>query len=391
MSQQQRRRLPPGAKWITLPSGARRVELVIDVGDDPATGQRRQARRRLKTVEEAIEAHAEIRKQARTGSYSPRSTLTVGALCQEWLSGRRLRKGTLANYRNSLKPVIAAYSALPARALTKRHINDLVIALQAGELQRADGRRRRPWKPASVNLMLKVLGMVLDDAQRQHYVPGNVAGLVDRVPETKTTADTYTDREVRKVLAKAKTDRLEHAWHLALSGLRRGEVCGLQWPDVDLLVEKELTIRRARVSVDGQVIIEQPKTEAGNRTLPLTSDLVAVLKRAKRRQAAERLKAGPRYVDSGYLICDELGRPLHPETVSDYWDQLTVAAGVRRIRLHNARHTCGTLMHLQGVPAAVIAAWLGHANSAFTMRTYVHSQNPALKAAAEILNRATGV
>ncbi|GAB2652631.1 hypothetical protein GCM10027088_33360 [Nocardia goodfellowii] len=64
---------------------------------------------------------------------------------------------------------------------------------------------------------------------------------------------------------------------------------------------------------------------------------------------------------------------------------LTKAAGVRRIRLHDARHTCGTLMHLQGVPIAVIAEWLGHADSAFTMRTYVHSQNDALASAAGTL------
>jgi integrase len=97
------------------------------------------------------------------------------------------------------------------------------------------------------------------------------------------------------------------------------------------------------------------------------------------------------YVDSGLLVCNEIGEPLHPDTVSDYWDRLTIAAGVRRIRLHDARHTCGTLMHLQGVPTAVIAAWLGHADASFTMRTYVHSQDDALSEAAQILGSVTGL
>ena len=83
------RRLPSGAKWITLPSGARRVELVLDVGEDPATGQRRQIRRRFKTVEEAIEAQAEILKQAREGSYVSRANLTIEQACADWLAGRR--------------------------------------------------------------------------------------------------------------------------------------------------------------------------------------------------------------------------------------------------------------------------------------------------------------
>jgi integrase len=166
------------------------------------------------------------------------------------------------------------------------------------------------------------------------------------------------DLEVRTVLAAARDDRLEHAWHLALSGLRRGEVCGLRWTDVDLRV-RTLTIVENPVTVDGAALTSEPKTEAGKRTLPLTEPLVKVLRRAKRRQAAEQLKAGSLHVDTGYLVVDEIGRRLHPDTVSDRWNQLVAAADVRRISLHDARHTCGTLMHVEGVPTAVIArlAW----------------------------------
>jgi integrase len=134
-----------------------------------------------------------------------------------------------------------------------------------------------------------------------------------------------------------------------------------------------------RVTVDGAAVTSEPKTEAGKRTLPLTEPLVKVLRRSKRRRAAKQLEAGSLYVDAGYLVVNEVGERLHPDTVSDQWDQLATAARVRRIRLHDARHTCRTLMHLEGVPIAVIAAWLGHASPAFTMRTYVHS--PARRAA----------
>ena len=218
----------------------------------------------------------------------------------------------------------------------------------------------------------------------------NVAKLVDRVPGDTAKRPTYRPAEVRKVLARARTDRLEHAWHLALSGLRRGEACGLTWPDIDLSA-RTVTIRRTRVVVDGRAEDSAPKSEASKRTLPLTPELVKVLRRAKRRQAAERLAAGGSYADSGFLVCNEVGEPLHPDTVSDYWDRLTVSAGVRRIRLHDARHTCGTLMHLQGVPTAVVAAWLGHADASFTMRTYVHSQDDALIDAAKTLGSVTGL
>lgn len=100
---------------------------------------------------------------------------------------------------------------------------------------------------------------------------------------------------------------------------------------------------------------------------------------------------GRAYRESGYAVVNEIGEALHPDTLSDRWSSLLAAAKVRRIRLHDARHTCGTLMHLQGVPIAVIAAWLGHADAAFTMRTYVHSQDEAPRNAAVVLGDVTGL
>jgi len=387
-----RRRLPPGARWITLPSGQRRVELVVDLGENPATGQRRQTRRRFKTADEAIAEYAKIKQRTREGTFVGRSGVTVDEVCRDWLAARRsVRPSTLAGYRDVLKPVRAAYGALPVQRLTKRHIDDLIPQLLAGTLKRANGRKRRPWGGRTTNLMLFTLGKVLDDAMRQGLVTRNVAALVDRLPQAKTEMLTYTKPEVRKVLEAARTDRLEAAWHLSLSGLRRGEVCGLRLDrDVDLAA-KTLTITETYLVIEGEAIVGEPKTERGKRTLPLSPQLVKVLRRAKRRRAAEQLAVGAAYRDTGYLVVDELGERLHPEVVSDRWDRLVESAGVRRIRLHDARHTCGTLMHLEGVPTAVVSAWLGHSNSAFTMRTYVHSQDPALRAAADVLGTVTSV
>jgi integrase len=93
------------------------------------------------------------------------------------------------------------------------------------------------------------------------------------------------------------------------------------------------------------------------------------------------------YERSGYVVVDPLGRRYHPDTVSDYWAAACAKAGVKRIRLHDARHTCGTLMHLEhNVPVAIISAWLGHADTAFTMRTYVHNQPEKLALAAESIS-----
>jgi integrase len=249
--------------------------------------------------------------------------------------------------------------------------------LRAGTVARSDGKPRRPWKPRTINLLLFVLGDVLDDAMKQGLISRNVAGLIDRLPQARHEMQTFTPAEVRKVLAVARDDRFELAWHLALYGLRRGEICGLTWTDIDLKA-RTLTVRAARVSIDGEAVVSSPKTDRGRRTLPLSDALAKTLRKARRQRAAEQLAAGSLWHGSEYLITNEIGEPLHPDSLTDRWETLVRSAGVRRIRLHDARHTAGTLMHLEGVPIAVISAWLGHADAAFTMRTYVHSQNDAL-------------
>jgi integrase len=370
--------MPPGARWVDLPSGARRVELVTETGTDPRTGRRRQTRRRFRTVKEASDAYLEIAAAARLGRYVARSSVTVKELSDDWIASRHgLRATTVAGYRQVLKPAVDAFGNLPASRLEKRHVVYLVKELQRGFGSRADGKPRKPWRPRSLNLMLFVLGSVLGDAVAQGVLTRNVVALVDRVPSQRKEMATFTEDEVRLLLKSVFDTEMEHVWHLALYGLRRGELAGLRWEDVDD-VEGVLQICRTRVAVDGHAQISLPKTATSGRTLPVSSDLRAVLARARARQARDAELAGAAYAASGFVAVDKLGGALHPETLSDRWDHALAAAGVRRIRLHDARHTCGTLLHLQGVPVALISAWLGHADAAFTMKVYVHSQPDVL-------------
>jgi integrase len=196
---------------------------------------------------------------------------------------------------------------------------------------------------------------------------------------------TYTPGEIQVVLRAADNDRNGHLWYLALSGLRRGEIAGLRWDDIDFDAAT-ITVARNRVQAGAGTVVENdPKTLSSRRTLPLDEGLIGVLKRASARHAEERLKLGEAHADSGYVAINEAGEPYTPDTLTRMWHRLVEVAGVRRIRLHDARHSCGTALHLRGVPMAVIAKWLGHADAATTARIYAHSQDEALKAASATL------
>jgi len=128
----------------------------------------------------------------------------------------------------------------------------------------------------------------------------------------------------------------------------------------------------------------RPTTAAGYEYVlqPVRSEL-GELAAARNRQAAEKLALGEAYSDQGNVVCNEAGEPYPPSTLSTLWQAAIRDLNVPQIRLHDARHTCATLMHLQGVPIALVAAWLGHADVSFTMRTYVHPQPEALALAAQ--------
>ncbi|MFI2666679.1 tyrosine-type recombinase/integrase [Micromonospora carbonacea] len=389
-------------KKVTLKDGRTRYRFVIDVGRR-SDGGRDQRTYTYDTLREAKAERAKIIAGKSTGTYVAPSTLTLGEYLPAWLAGKRnLRAGALRAYGDALKPVVERLGDVEVQKLRKADLDGLVDwMLTSG--RRVGNVQKQSLSPRSVCVMLTVLSGALDSAEKQGLIVRNVAKLVERPTHRPKALKTWTAEQAMAFLTYVAEDRLYAAWCLSLYGLRRGEVVGLRWDWVDLTGESAgelgvakgtptITIHKARVSVAGEVFEEDPKSERGRRTLPLDATLVAALKTLKARQAAERLEAGAAYERSGLVVVNELGRPPRPEWYGDRFQWLAAKAGLPVIRLHDARHTCGTLMHLRGVPTAVISAWLGHASAAFTLKTYVHSQDGALHSAGATLMQAlTGV
>jgi integrase len=371
-----RRQLPPQIKRVELAQrdGGRpviRYQLTVDVGI--VDGRRKQLRKRYATEKQARAALDAVRGDVAKGTYVHPTKVTLAEACENWLAAKHgLKPSTLHGHRVNLAAALAEIGDIEVQNLAKRHIDDLVTALRAGGLPSPTGKSRKPWSPRSVNYMLGLLTAVLRDQMRQGHVVRNVAELVDRIPTDPKPADTLTPAELQQVLDHIEGDRYAVAWQLALTGLRRGEVAGLRWSDIDLDA-RTLQIASTRLRFGKHLIEDAPKSRAGRRTLPIPDHLAATLRAARAIQAADRLALGELYEASGFVVVNELGAALSPHALTSRWARMLKAAGVRHIRFHDARHTCGTLMHLQDVPIAVISAWLGHASKAFTMATYVHS------------------
>ncbi len=140
------------------------------------------------------------------------------------------------------------------------------------------------------------------------------------------------------------------------------------------------------IIADGRSTESRPKTAAGRRQIPLDARLVALLRAHRERQLFERRRAGEAYEDKGFVICDELGRPYYPGTISVVFKEQAKAAGLPVIRLHDTRHTAASLMLADGVPVKVVSEILGHASPVITLSVYAHTMPGMAEQAGERLS-----
>jgi integrase len=156
-----------------------------------------------------------------------------------------------------------------------------------------------------------------------------------------------------------------------MTGLRRSELVGLQWADIDLDAAL-LRVRRRIVAVDGELDTGDPKTERSRRTLDLDPATVAALRAHRTRQLEVRMLVGPGWHERDLVFCAPEGNPWKPDTISQAFDRAVKRHQLTRIRFHDLRHTHATHLLAAGVNPKIVSDRLGHASVAFTLDTYGH-------------------
>ncbi len=171
-------------------------------------------------------------------------------------------------------------------------------------------------------------------------------------------------------------------------GLRKGELLALRWDDVDL----EGGVLHVRQNVQRLpeigLVFGPPKSNKSRRTIPLPATSAKVLRTHRANQAAEALALGPAWVESGLVFTSAVGTVIEPRNLNRFFDELIAKAGVRRIRFHDLRHTCASLLLAQNVPARIVMEILGHSQLAMTTDLYSHVMPTALREAADAMDRA---
>jgi integrase len=176
-------------------------------------------------------------------------------------------------------------------------------------------------------------------------------------------------------------------------GLRRGELLGLRWQDVDWqagVLHIRQTLARVKNHETGrtQLVFQEPKTKHARRTIPIPEGCLTALRQHRGQQSEERLLLGQAYEDHGLVFCGPGGRPLDPRTLNRYFSQALKRAALPSIRLHDARRTFATWLLDQGVSPKVVQTMLGHSSIAVPLDIYSHVSLDLEKQAAAMLNAA---
>ena len=282
-------------------------------------------------------------------------------------------------YKDIILPQIEETTAYGYRGMIENYLKPQLGEIRLQKLTARDIQQYYTWlmdeKELSPNTVIKhhnLLTNTLNAAERQEYITKNPMRAVSPPKKRQREAKFYTPEQLGILLDKAVGTRLElPVFICAYLGLRRGELCGLRWSDVDL-EHKTITIENTRTQAGKKEIEKGTKTASSTRTLYLPDTLCDMLKAAKEHQQACRAEYKNAYDDNDYVVVMEDGRPFRPNYLSELFSKFLADNDLPKIVLHELRHTFASLSNQAGIPAYNIGKALGHSTPATTQKIYTH-------------------
>lgn len=402
----------------------------------PGPGGKRRPRMRRGGFASSKDAEAarENAKATLRKGVDPSVKILVGDYLTRWLKGRKdLKPTTRHNYTISVNTyLVPLLGHIELPRLQPEDIADALDTIREWNDLLAQGRPVRKFQrhvgPVAMARVLTPLQAALRDAMKSRLVEFNAAKLVSMESSPSYKPALWTGERVRQFWIRydealeadtsTRGDRAFLVWRrlslrpfpvmlwqrnaigafldycaghrmlplfelAAATGMRRGELAGLPWSDVDL-DEGVLHVTKARVQAGWEVVPGGPKTEAGHREIALLPEDVDVLKAWRRQQHRERLQWGGDWKDCGLVFTKEDGSPWHPDTITDTFERLAFAAHLPPIRLHDVRHFNISEMFAAGIDARIISERVGHSGSKMTRDYAAVAAEVSRQAAAKV-------
>lgn len=356
--------------------------ITIELPKDPVTGKRV---RRYKTVrgtkKEAERAMHELRSQIEKGYYVTDDKITISEWIKTWLDiyiEPNVSPTTLERYQGMIKryidPVIGHTQVQKLNTLAVQSwVNNLKISPTTG----------KPLSAATIKHTYHVLKGAMDKAVIVGIIARSPCASIMLPKGQKKQAVIYDEEQIKQLIRTARGTDMELVIDMELClGLRRGELLGLQWCDIDW-EKNQIHVVRNRVVVEGKSLVKEPKTANSVRTIDAPEMLMKKLRAHRGKCIENRMRMGRNYTVTDYIIVHPDGKPVYPEYLSQLFTKLQEMAGLPKCRFHDLRHLCASIMLLQGVNVKVAQEILGHKDITTTMNIYSHVLPSSAKDAAE--------
>lgn len=325
------------------------------------------------TKKQAEARKTQLLHELNTGGYVEPAKMTLGEFLDRWVEDyakAAVRPSTLTLYKSIIaKQIKPRLGHIPLARLTGLDVQRYYTwALSSGRVV-AEGEKAQPLSPASVRKHHNLLHKALGHAVQWGLVARNVAEAASPPSVERPDIHPLTAEEVLRFLGCVPADRYALYLTAVTTGLRRGEVLGLRWQDLDLGVGT-ISVRR---SLGAKAGIGNTKTRSSVRQVVLSPMLIEALKTHRARQAEERLKCGPHYRDHGLVFTVAGGDPIGPRNLVRQFKAILKKAKLpQTVRFHDLRHTHATLLLKKGVHMKVVSERLGHSSVSITGDIYAH-------------------
>ncbi len=320
-----------------------------------------------KTQKEALEKLRKAQQEDQKGLLATGPKLRLGEYLVHWVEATykppMARHTTYVQYRSMIhKHLVPGLGQVFLQKLT-------VQQLQAFYAQKIE----EGLKTRTIAIIHAVLHKALENAVKWNLLSRNIATLATVPQKTSHEVKTLSASEARKLIEAAQDSRIEALLVLAITtGMRRGELLGLRWDDIDL----ELGILRICRTVNwiaGFGFIENdPKTKASRRRITLPSVAIEALRKHRIRQDQAKQQAGTKWIEKGLVFPNTLGNFLGPNHLLTMFQRVLDQAGLPHMRFHDLRHSAATILLTMGVHPKVVQELLGHSSITMTMDTYSH-------------------
>jgi integrase len=335
----------------------------VSLGTGP-DGSRQRHRFYGRTQAECREQAEEYRHHLRAGLAPPDGELLRDYL-PRWLEGRahELKPSSFIWYKGHIHSnLIPAVGNVRVTELTRRHVMTMMGRMKT-----------RGLSARSINSARATLGAAMKDAHRDGVVEQNVVSLVNQVPQRRTEFEPLTANEIERFRDGYRGKREESLYTVELTfGLRRAELLGLTWADVDF--DRGLLFVRHTLQHIGGYRLDDVKTKHSQRVIRMPAFVVDVLRKHREEQEMDRAQMGEHWPDfwPDLVFRTKRGSPIHPPLVTRQFQALLDKLGIRRRRFHDLRHTCATYLLMSGVDMKVIQQILGHSTITTTSDIYAH-------------------